>query len=283
MRNIPTPTWFTWPTWPAACRISTKLLATSLLGTILAGGVLSAAHAKEIKELRFGTDPGAAPFEYKDKDGKLTGFDIELGNAICTHLKIKCTWVESDFDGLIPALKAKKFDVINASMSITEKRQREIDFSDRVTRVPSRMIAKESAKLQPTPESLRGKRVGVQQGSTHETYAKQKWAANGVEIVSYAKNDQIYADLQSGRLDAGLMDAVESSIGFLKTPAGKGYAYAGLPLVDAKIFGNGTGFGLRKEDGDLKALLNRALAELKANGTYKRIMNKYFEFDVSGD
>ena len=250
---------------------------------LLLTSAMTSTHSKEIKEIRWGTDPGAAPFEFKDKDGKLTGFDIDLGNAICAHLKVKCSWVESDFDGLIPALKAKKFDVINASMSVTEKRQKEIDFSNRITRVPSRMIAKESAKLQATAESLRGKRVGVQQASTHESYAKQKWAAAGVEIVSYAKNDQIYADLQAGRLDAGVMDSVEASLGFLKTANGKGFNYAGSPLIDAKIFGNGTGFGLRREDAELKAMLNGALADLKANGTYRKIMGKYFEFDVSGD
>lgn len=261
-------------------------MGNKMISMLLAAGVLAvsmSAQAKEITEIRFGTDPGNAPFEYKNKDGKLTGFDIELGDAICAHLKAKCTWIENDFDGMIPALKAKKFDVINASMSVTEKRLKEIDFSNRVTRVPSRMIAKASANLKPTAESLKGKRVGVQQGTTHETYAKTKWAPAGVEVVSYAKNDQIYADLQSGRLDAGVMDSVESSEGFLKKPMGQGFAFAGPALVDEKIFGNGTGLGVRKEDAELKNTLNKALAELKANGTYKKIMSKYFEFDVSGD
>lgn len=255
----------------------------SLGFAILVGSAAPAMAAAPAGDLRWGTDPGAAPFEFKDKDGKLSGFDIELGNAICAQLKRKCVWVENDFDGLIPALKAKKFDIINASMSVTEKRLKEIDFSSRVTRAPSRMIAKDNAKLQPTAAALRGKRVGVQQGSTHEAYAKQSWGKAGVEIVSYAKNDQIYADLQAGRLDAGLMDGVEAGLGFLKTPAGKGFGYAGGPVTDEKIFGLGTGFGVRKEDAALKQSLNTALAELKANGTYKKIMNKYFEFDVSGD
>ncbi|TFW09895.1 ABC transporter substrate-binding protein [Oxalobacteraceae bacterium OM1] len=241
------------------------------------------AGAREITEIRFGTDPGNAPFEFKNKDGKLAGFDIDLGEAVCAQLKAKCTWVENDFDGMIPALKAKKFDVINASMSITEKRLKEIDFSNRVTLSPARMIARAGANLQPTPESLKGKRIGVQQGTTHETFGKEKLARNGVDVVTYAKNDQIYADLQSGRLDAGLMDAVEAEEGFLKKPAGKGFAFAGPVLKDEKIFGSGTGFGVRKGDTDLKNALNKALAELKANGTYKKIMTKWFTSDVSGD
>lgn len=257
---------------------------TRTLAVLFAGLAFTlGAGARDIKEIRFGTDPGNAPFEFKDKDGKLAGFDIELGNAICEHLKAKCTWVENNFDGMIPALKAKKFDAINASMSITEKRLKEIDFTHRVTLSPSRMVARANAKLAPTPESLKGKRVGVQQGTTHETYAKQKWGTAGVEVISYGKNDQIYADLQSGRLDAGLMDGVEATENFIKKPVGQGFALTGGPIRDEKIFGQGTGLGVRKDDQDLKNALNKALADLKADGTYKKIMNKYFQVDVSGD
>jgi lysine/arginine/ornithine transport system substrate-binding protein len=260
-----------------------KLHQSLLCASALLAALVSPAEAREIKEIRFGTDPGNAPFEFKTREGKLAGFDIDLGEAVCARLKAKCTWIENDFDGMIPALKAKKFDVINASMSITEKRMKEIDFSNRVSLSPARMIARASANLQPTAESLKGKRIGVQQGTTHETFAKEKLGRQGVDVVSYAKNDQIYADLQSGRLDAGLMDAVEASEGFLKKPAGKGFAFAGPVLKDEKIFGTGTGFGVRKGDTELKDALNKALAEVKADGTYKKIMTKYFETDVSGD
>jgi lysine/arginine/ornithine transport system substrate-binding protein len=260
-----------------------KIHTTLLCAATLFAALSFQASARDIKEIRFGTDPGNAPFEFKTRDGKLAGFDIELGEAVCAHLKAKCTWVENDFDGMIPALKAKKFDVINASMSITEKRLKEIDFSNRVSLSPPRMIARANANLQPTAESLKGKRIGVQQGTTHETFAKEKLGRNGVEVVSYAKNNQIYADLQSGRLDAGLMDAIEASEGFLKKPAGKGFAYAGPILKDEKIFGSGTGFGVRKGDTELKEALNKALADLKSDGTYKKIMTKFFETDVSGD
>lgn len=258
-------------------KMSAVLLAASAMMMSLG------AQAKDITEIRWGTDPGNAPFESKNKDGKLVGFDIDLGDAICAHLKAKCTWVENDFDGMIPALKAKKFDVINASMSATEKRLKEIDFSNRVTRVPSRMIAKAGRNLLPTAASLKGKRVGVQQGTTHETYAKEKWAVAGVEVVSYAKNDMIYADLQAGRIDAGLMDSVVASDEFLKKPIGLGFSFAGTAIQDEKIFGKGEGFGVRKQDVDLKNALNKALSDLKANGTYKKLMAKYFEFDISGD
>lgn len=195
-------------------KMSAAVLAASVM--MMSLGV----QAKDISEIRWGIDPSNAPFEIKNTEGKLLGFDIDLGEAICAYLKARCTWVENDFDGMIPALKAKKFDAVNSSMSATEKRLKEIDFSSRVTRVPGRLVARASSNLKPAPEALKGKRVGVQQGSTHETYAKEKWAVAGVDVVSYAKNDMVYADLQAGRIDAGFMDSIEASGAFLKKPIG---------------------------------------------------------------
>ena len=88
------------------------------------------ASAKEWKELRFGTNPSYPPFESGTADGGVQGFGIDLGNAICAELKLKCVWVSNDFDGLIPALKAGKFDAIESSMTITEPRKKQIDFTD---------------------------------------------------------------------------------------------------------------------------------------------------------
>ena len=256
----------------ALAAMSLALIATSI-----------GASAKEWKEIRFGVEPGYPPFEMKTSDGKLTGFDVEIGNALCAKLKAKCTWVENTFDGMIPALKAKKFDGILSSMSITEKRMQEIDFTNKIYNTPARMVAKAGSPLKPTPEALKGKRVGVQQGTTHETYAKTMWAPKGVDVVSYQSQDLVYADLKSGRLDASLQDSVEVSESFLKKPEGKGFAFAGPTIKDDKIFGVGAGVGVRKEDGDLKKALNGALASIKKDGTYKKIMKKYFDYDISGN
>ncbi|MBI3145987.1 MAG: ABC transporter substrate-binding protein [Pseudogulbenkiania sp.] len=238
------------------------------------------ASAKDWTVIKFGTAPAYAPFESKASDGSLIGFDIDLGNAICQKLKAKCEWVENDFDGLIPALKARKFDAILASMNITEQRQKQIAFSDKVYNAPTRMIAPKGSPLQPTVESLKGKRIGVQQGTVQETYAKQRWAASGINVVSYQNQEQVYQDLTSGRLDASLQDAIEAEYGFLKTPKGKNFTYAGSDIADPKIFGVGTGIGMRKEDEELRKDINRALAEIIKDGTYKRIASKYFSFEI---
>ena len=111
------------------------------------------AVAADLKEIRFGVEASYAPFEYKTPDGKLTGFDIDIGNAVCAKLKAKCVWVENDFDGLIPALQARKFDAINSDMTITDQRKHAIAFTDPIYTIPNQMIAKKGSGILPTPKA----------------------------------------------------------------------------------------------------------------------------------
>ncbi|MGA8658574.1 MAG: lysine/arginine/ornithine ABC transporter substrate-binding protein [Chthoniobacterales bacterium] len=238
--------------------------------------------AKNWTVIRFGVDPSYPPFESKAPNGELVGFDIDLGKALCDKLKAKCVWVENDFDGMIPALKARKIDAVLSSMAITDKRLQQIDFTDSLFLTPTRMVARADSTLVPTAESLRGKNVGVEQGTVQEIYARTYWEPQGVKVVSYQNQNQVYADLISGRLDASLQDAVQARLGFLNTPEGKSFAFAGSEIQDAKILGSGSGIGLRKEDADLKRALNQALAEILKDGSYQTIAKKYFDFDIHG-
>ena len=256
-----------------------KALAVMALGLMTAS---IGAWAKDWKEVRFGVDASYAPFESKAANGQLVGFDIDLGNEICKRLKAKCVWVENDFDGMIPALKAKKFDGVLSSMSMTEARMKEISFSSKLFNTPTRMVAKSGSGLLPTPASLKGKRVGVEQGTIQEAYAKKHWAPAGVEVVPYQNQTQVLSDLTAGRLDASLQDAVQADEGFLKKPEGKGFAFAGKELVDPQTLGEGAAIGLRKEDKELKADIDKAIAGMLKDGTYKKIEKKYFNFDVYG-
>jgi lysine/arginine/ornithine transport system substrate-binding protein len=252
-----------------------KLLAT--LSVALLAVSAGAAHAKDWTTMRFGVDASYAPFESKAPDGKLVGFDIDLGNEICKRMNAKCVWVEQDFDGMIPGLKAKKFDGVLSSMTITPQREEQIAFSSKLFNTPTRLVAKKGTSFQPTADSLKGKSVGVEQGTIQETYAKENWAPKGVNVVPYQNQDQVYADLLSGRLDAALQDEVQADIGFLKTSRGAGFQFAGkeIPTGAAAI-------GLRKEDADLKAKIDKAIADMIKDGTYKKIEAKYFDFDVYG-
>jgi lysine/arginine/ornithine transport system substrate-binding protein len=235
-------------------------------------------QAKDWSTIRFGVDATYAPFESKATDGKLVGFDIDLGNEICNRLHAKCIWVESDFDGLIPALEAKKFDGVLSSMTVTPQRAEQIAFTDKLYNTPTRLVSKKGANLLPTVESLSGKSVGVEQGTIQETYAKTNWAPKGVQVVAYQNQDQAYSDLISGRLDATLQDEVQADLGFLKTARGVGFAFAGpeIPTGDAAV-------GLRKEDADLKQKIDGAIAAMLKDGTYEKISKKYFAFDIHGN
>lgn len=250
-----------------------------ILATVLAlasTGVLS----KDLSVIRFGVDPTYPPFESKNSDGQLVGFDIDLGNAICAQLKAKCVWVETAFDSIIPALQAKKFDGILSAMTVNEKRKQNVAFSDRLYNSPNRLIAKKDSGLLPTAESLKGKRVGVAQGTTQEAYIKAVWAPQGVVMVPYQNQDMVYQDLLNGRIDASLMDAVAADIGFLQTSKNTGFSFAGDALVDSELLGEGCAVGLRKDDPELREAINRALAAMHKDGTYDTIQKKYFTFDI---
>jgi len=240
------------------------------------------AAAKDWTELRIGVDAAYKPFTYKTEDGKLTGFDIDIANALCTEMKAKCTFIEQNWDGIIPALNARKFDAIISSMSITDERKRAVEFTNKYYETPTRVVAKAGSPLG-TVESLKNKRVGVLKASVQEKYAQGVLAPAGATVIGYDTQEQVYLDLKSGRIDATVADAVEAGEGFLKSPDGQGFAFVGPELRDPKYFGYGAGIAVRKADGDLRDKLNAALKAIRANGTYKQINDKYFNFDVYGN
>ncbi|BDH45065.1 amino acid ABC transporter substrate-binding protein [Salmonella enterica subsp. enterica serovar Choleraesuis] len=246
-------------------------------------GMAAPAFAALPQAIRIGTDATYAPFSSKDASGQFVGFDIDLGNEMCKRIAVKCSWTGSDFDALIPSLKAKKIDAIISSLSITAKREQEIAFSDKLYAADPRLIAPKGSPIQPTLESLKGKHVGVLQGSTQEAFANAEWRTKGVDVVAYQNQDLIYSDLASGRLDAAFQDEVAASEGFLKQPAGKAFAFAGPAVKNKQYFGDGTGIGLRKQDSELKAAFDKALADIRKDGTYDKMAKKYFDFNVYGE
>ncbi len=230
--------------------------------------------------LRVGVEGAYPPFSEIGTDGKLKGFDIDIANAVCERLKQSCTLVQAEFDALIPALRAKKFDAIVASMSITPERKKSVDFSDKYYQTPARMVARADAKLDVSAAGLKGKKIGVQRTTIHDRFATTTFKQS--EIVRYAKQDEVFLDMASGRVDATLVDAVAADVGFLKTPAGKGYAFIGPVYTDPAFFGEGAGIAVRLGDKALRDKINAALAAMLADGSYKKMAAKYFDFDVYG-
>lgn len=260
-----------------------KKIALAALGCVLALGIGfgSVADAKEWKKVRIATEGAYPPFNFVDADGKLAGFEIDLANALCAEMKVECTLVKQDWDGMIPALLARKYDAIVASMSITEERKQRVDFTDKYYHTPAHLVAKTGAGIVATAEGLKGKKIGVQRETIHDKFATDNWGASA-EIVRYGTQDEANLDLVAGRVDAILADMVVLSEGFLKTDQGKGYEFTGPEFNDPKWFGPGAGIAVRKQDSDLTEQLNKALAAIRADGTYDAIAKKYFDFNVYG-
>lgn len=231
------------------------------------------------KEIRFGVDPSFAPFEWKDPQGKLQGFDIDLGNAICQQLQAKCVWVENNFDGIIPALKARKFDAILSAMYMTDKRKQQIGFSDKLYTSPVFLVARKNTLANNTPEALKGKTIGIEQGSAQEAYANKHWRPLGINIVAYQGADSVIRDLESGRIDGAVLAGMIVEYSFLNQPQGKEFALVGESLQDDDLFGAGAAIGLRKDDEALRQELNGAIGQIIADGTYKKLASHYFSFD----
>jgi len=236
----------------------------------------------ELPELKVAIDPTYEPFTFKTSDGKPTGFDVDIAEALCNEIKRKCVYVEQVWDSMIPGLQAKKYDVIISSMSITDDRKKVVDFTDKYYNTPSRIVVKSETAFTDL-NSLKGKKIGVLKGSTQEKYAMGDLKPVGVKVVPYEAQDQVYLDIKSGRLDGTVADSVEVTGGFLSKPEGQGYGFVGPVLVDVKYYGYGVGIALRQGETGLRDELNAAIKAIRANGVYETVSKKYFDFDVYGE
>jgi len=130
--------------------------------------------------------------------------------------------------------------------------------------------------------ATQGKKIGVQRATIHDNFITDEGAKDTV-IKRYATQDEAYLDLTAGRVDMLLADSVAMAEGFLKKPEGQGYQFIGPNLTEKKYFGEGAGIAIRKKDTDLVELFNKAIDQIRSDGTYKRIQDKYFDFNVYGD
>jgi len=253
--------------------------ATVLVAAAMAGG-LGGASAKDWKVVRIGTEGAYPPFNYIE-DNELKGFDVDIGKALCEKMEVECTFVAQDWDGIIPALLAGKYDAIVASMSITEERKQQIDFSKKYYQTPATFVApKDTAITETTPEALKGKVLGAQGSTIHSNYLEDLYGKAGAEVKLYGKQDEANLDLANGRLDAVLADKVVLLEWLEKTDEGKCCKFVGAEHRDPKYFGEGVGVGIRKDNPELVAMFNKAIDEIVADGTYKKINDKYFPFSV---
>ena len=256
-----------------------KIISVALMVVLFSVGI---AGAKDWEKVRVGVEGAYPPFSAITADGKLVGFDIDIAEALVKAMGAEIELIPQDWDGIIPALLAKKYDCIIASMSITEERKKKVAFTDKYYNTPAKFIARKGTVKEWTNDTLKGKTVGVQRATTHDSYLTDNYGKD-VDIKRYATQDDAYLDIAAGRVDFLLADSVAMSDGFLKKPEGKDYEFVGPDLTDRRWFGDGVGIALRKKDKDLLEMFNKAIEQIRADGTYKKIQDKYFDFNVYGD
>lgn len=245
------------------------IVAASCALALVAGSV----QAKDWKEIRIAFDVPYEPFEYKTPDGELTGFEVDLARAMCKDLKADCKFVIQSWDGMIPGLLARKFDAIMSSMSITPERAEQVLFSEPYYNTPGAWFGRKGTDVDVTDKSaLKGKIVGVQRGTTMDTYVTNELGGD-VQIKRYTTADDMVLDLEAQRLDLVFVDY---PVGEQTILSKDGFQVVGEPVK----LGEGVGVAMRKRDKDLAAKINASLKKLKNNGTYDTIMKKYFAYDV---
>ena len=244
-----------------------------------AAALFLAASAPAMADLKFGVAAEPyPPFTSKDASGKWVGWEIDVMDAVCAEMKETCKVEEVAWDGIIPALTSKQIDVIWSSMLITSKRKETIDFTQMYYDTPPAMIGPKNGDMDISPAHLKGKTLGVQVSTGHERYATKYLVPEGVELKTYATQDEANNDLAAGRLDYVLANS-SALIDYLGTSQGadccelKGMIEK--PKDDPGIYGEGVGGGVRKEDTALKEKLNAAITALAKSGKFEEITKKY--------
>ncbi len=259
------------------------LVLFCLLALVFAAGTV---QAKDWKKVRIGVEGAYPPFSWTTADGKLEGFDIDIARALGKAMGAEVKLVPQDWDGIIPALLARKYDCIIASMSITEERKKKVAFTNKYYQTPAKFVCKKGTMKDfdraGVAAATAGKKIGVQRATIHDNFITDN-GGEGAVVKRYATQDEAYLDLRAGRVDMLLADSVAIAEGFLKKPEGKDYQFIGPNLTEVKYFGEGAGIAVRKQDTELVELFNKAIDKIRADGTYKAIQDKYFDFNVYGD
>jgi polar amino acid transport system substrate-binding protein len=253
-----------------------KILAAIGLAACLTGG---GAQAKDWKTVRIGTDATYPPFESVEPSGAIVGWEVEYGNDLCAKMHVTCVWQNQDWDGIIPALLSGKFDMIVSSMNMTPARAQKVLFSNMYYATAPVWVGQASNKSDDTsPAFLKDKAIGTQSSTVFAAYLDHDY--KGIEAKLYPGGDEPMIDLGSGRLDYAVTDILLAEKYIEKNP-GCCRIIKEIPRTP-DIFGPGVGAAFRPEDTDLKDMFNKAIAEADADGTFKRLDDKYFKINIRG-
>jgi arginine transport system substrate-binding protein len=236
------------------------------LAAMFATTAFSTAAADKIS---FGSSATYPPFESLNASSQIVGFDIDLAKALCKQMQADCTFTNHAFDSLIPSLKFRKYDAVISGMDITPERSKQVAFTDPYYANSAVVIAKKGAFK--SLDELKGKRIGMENGTTHQKYLQDKHPE--IKTVSYDSYQNAIIDLKNGRLDGVFGDTAVVNE-WLKTNPQLGTV--GEHVTDPQYFGTGLGIAVRPDNKALLKKLNNALAAIKADGTYQKISQQWF-------
>ncbi|MGP9500037.1 transporter substrate-binding domain-containing protein [Halomonas sp. AOP43-D1-4] len=251
-----------------------KLLSVSLIG--LAVAAASSAQARDYDQVRIGVDVPYVPMEFRTPEGDLTGFDIDLGNAMCEEIGVTCEWIEQEWDGIIPGLLSRNYDAVMSSMTINDERRQQVLFSAPYITMPSAWFAASGLDIdEANEETLEGLTIGVQRGTLQDNYVTDNYGSVA-DISRYSTADDMVLDMDAQRLDIVFLDFPIGQSTLVENEDAD-YTIVGEKITEPKeYFGDGFGIAFRQRDEALAEKFNEALATLQENGTYDEIHARYF-------
>jgi octopine/nopaline transport system substrate-binding protein len=276
-------------------------VATALVFGASAAMLTAKAEAKEWKTVTIALEGAYEPWNFTNSDGSIGGFEPELAADVCARAKLDCKLIAQDWDGMITGLNAGKFDVIMDALSVTPERQQVIAFSIPYAATPASFAVLKSGPLanlagtgttitlgtdlaeqhkatEALREALKGKTIGLQTATVYAKFIYDNFS-DVATIREYKTSAEHDLDLAAGRVDAVFNDSTYFT-SVMSKPENADMAFGG-PQIAGSVWGDGEALGLRKEDTDLKALLDPAIAAALADGTVKKLSEKYFKIDVS--
>lgn len=250
-----------------------KIVLSLLLSCIIVSPLFAKTKSKNIYEkLTIATEATYPPFVYFNSSGDIQGFDADIINALCDQIHAKCELQNTSFDSLIPSLQIGRFDAVFGGMGITPAREKVVDFTKPYYKNSVTFVVKKDSKF--LLNNIKGKTVGVQIGTTFAKFLHEKYK-NLITIKTYASNMEALMDLKLGRINAVFLDK-PVAVEWLKNKHNQEYTTV-YNIYNDKYFGIGNGIAIKKNNQKLIKVLNHALVDIKANGKYQKIVDKWFK------
>ncbi len=242
-------------------------------------------NSVQAETLRVGMECTYAPFNFKSPDGQLMGYDVDVAKGVAGLIGADLEFVCQKWDGMIPALLANKFDIVVASMSITDKRLKKMDFSSTYRISVGRLVGKKNSGWElfdsagkPIPANFAGLKVGLERATTYSDWFENELPQ--AKVVLYDTNEALYLDLVNGRTDMIMTNPMKAHLRFLSKEDGAGYEFVSPQVDEKKYFGTGVGIGLRQGNEALKGRLDKAIRTLADHGYLESYALQYFPFAI---